>query len=336
MNMILILSEQRDTMTDEVCMWLNYWNKKYLRVNIEDFNTYYFTLSLSTKNEINPILTVRENTYFLSRFKIVWFRRGEFSRLQLHCPINCFENDTLNRNLEQTLSEYRQHEYDTLIQYIYNYLRGHAQCFNFPNLYNINKIVALDYAKSVKLNIPRTLVSSSKGVLQSFFKENRNRLITKSIGDWCHQNLSQYSISLKTKRIENISEIPSNFDYSLFQECIEKQFEVRTFVWDNRTYSAAIYSPFENETKIDFRSNYDAIRITPFKLPKTIERKLFKLMKKLCIESGSADFIVTSKNEYYFLEINPVGQFEFLDKICNYNIPTIIAKTLSHDENNKL
>lgn len=29
MNMILILSEQRDTMTDEVCMCLNYWNNKY-------------------------------------------------------------------------------------------------------------------------------------------------------------------------------------------------------------------------------------------------------------------------------------------------------------------
>lgn len=52
-------------------------------------------------------------------------------------------------------------------------------------------------------------------------------------------------------------------------------------------------------------------------------------MKMLKLESGSLDFIVTPDNEYYFLEVNPVGQFNFVSEICNYHIEKHIAKTLS-------
>ena len=36
--------------------------------------------------------------------------------------------------------------------------------------------------------------------------------------------------------------------------------------------------------------------------------------------------IVTPTNEYVFLEVNPVGQFNFVSELCNYYIEKNIAE----------
>ena len=52
------------------------------------------------------------------------------------------------------------------------------------------------------------------------------------------------------------------------------------------------------------------------------------LMKQLQLESGSIDMVVTPNNEYVFLEVNPVGQFDYVSKLCNYFIEKEIAVKL--------
>jgi D-alanine-D-alanine ligase-like ATP-grasp enzyme len=55
-------------------------------------------------------------------------------------------------------------------------------------------------------------------------------------------------------------------------------------------------------------------------LPKIFEKKLHKLMQLLKINCGSIDILVTPNDEFYFLEVNPIGQFQWLSKNCNYFI----------------
>ncbi|MDO9254630.1 MAG: hypothetical protein Q7U54_03885 [Bacteroidales bacterium] len=57
-------------------------------------------------------------------------------------------------------------------------------------------------------------------------------------------------------------------------------------------------------------------------------------MKKLKLNMGSIDIIKSIEGKYYFLEINPVGQYDFVSFHCNYNIHMEIAKYLS-DGNTK-
>ena len=52
-------------------------------------------------------------------------------------------------------------------------------------------------------------------------------------------------------------------------------------------------------------------------------------MKALKLESGSIDIIVDEQDDYYFLEVNPVGQFHFVSHICNYYIEKEIAQSLA-------
>jgi glutathione synthase/RimK-type ligase-like ATP-grasp enzyme len=92
----------------------------------------------------------------------------------------------------------------------------------------------------------------------------------------------------------------------------------------------AIFSQSNEKTKIDFR-NYDLQkpnRTVPYNLPKEIILKLKKLTKALALRTGSIDLIKAKDGQYYFLEVNPVGQFGMVSRPCNYNIEMKIAKFL--------
>lgn len=67
----------------------------------------------------------------------------------------------------------------------------------------------------------------------------------------------------------------------------------------------------------------------PYQLPQSIEAKLLELMKKLGLNYGAIDLILTPNNEYVFLEINPVGEFFWLDLYAGLPISSAIAELLS-------
>lgn len=50
-------------------------------------------------------------------------------------------------------------------------------------------------------------------------------------------------------------------------------------------------------------------------------------MTALDLNSGSIDFI-KSGNNYYFLEVNPIGQFGNVSTDCNYSLERKIAEFL--------
>ena len=167
--------------------------------------------------------------------------------------------------------------------------------------------------------------------------QNIQKIITKSF--------SEYRFFMKYKTVYAYFKGPLlfvdfnsfndiNFSQSLFQQYIPKKYEIRSFYLKGQFRSMAIFSQQNEKTKLDFR-NYDQERPNrnvPYNLPKSLEQKLHKLMLKLDINCGSMDIIVTPDDQYYFLEVNPFGQFQWLSKGCNYFLERMIAKNLSGDE----
>jgi hypothetical protein len=52
-------------------------------------------------------------------------------------------------------------------------------------------------------------------------------------------------------------------------------------------------------------------------------------MESINLNTGSLDFIKSSKDSnYYFLEVNPSGQFGMTSNPCNYNLHEKIANYL--------
>jgi glutathione synthase/RimK-type ligase-like ATP-grasp enzyme len=94
----------------------------------------------------------------------------------------------------------------------------------------------------------------------------------------------------------------------------------------------AIFSQRDEQTRVDFR-NFNKSkpnRNIPFLLPKQLKEKLTKFMKTLNLNTGSIDMIYSTKKEFVFLEVNPVGQVGWLSENCNYYIERDIAYYLSN------
>ena len=92
----------------------------------------------------------------------------------------------------------------------------------------------------------------------------------------------------------------------------------------------AIFSQNDEQTKVDFRKYNLKIpnRFIPFSLPSIVLQKLKKLMDTLKLSTGSIDLVVDINDVYYFLEVNPVGQFGMVSSPCNYNIEKKLVNTL--------
>lgn len=65
----------------------------------------------------------------------------------------------------------------------------------------------------------------------------------------------------------------------------------------------------------------------PYKLPLEIQRKIFKIAKTLDLKCGTID-LLKSIDDFYFLEINPLGQFYQVSYYGNCQIDKYIAELL--------
>lgn len=65
------------------------------------------------------------------------------------------------------------------------------------------------------------------------------------------------------------------------------------------------------------------------RLPKEIEDKCFALTKELGLCFGAIDLIEKANNEFIFLEINPNGQWAWVEALTGLPISKTIAEHLA-------
>lgn len=323
--MILIFGKNDvDASTEDVIRWLEYFNKKWIRINGDEMfsQTCYIHSSKLSSN-------------FWKNVHSIWFRR----LLKDDLFEDVLSTSSISNVNATRLSYFLRKEIGDYILYQMGNFREKKWLTHPDELY-INKLEVLEVAKKCNLVVPTTLITTSKKELIAF-KNKFNRIITKCIGNSISLFNEFDSYLLTTKEVTNnfIDSIDRLFFPSLFQELIEKEFEIRTYYIDGDFYSMAIFSQADSQTQIDFR-NYNLNnpnRTVPYKLPKLYEAKLKQLMKLLNISNGSLDIIRSIKGEYVFLECNPVGQFGMVSYPCNYYLEEKIAIYLSkHDRKKKI
>ena len=224
-----------------------------------------------------------------------------------------------NKFLEDFINE----ENNVLSEYILFRLKEKINLGLYSSI-KVNKLVVNELAKRVGLNTPQSFFRNSEN-----FKPTTN-LITKPINENSIVGINKNSF-YKLLTIDPCI-INHNYEFSLsyFQEKIDKKYELRVFYLNGVTYSMAIFSQNNSKTNTDFR-NYDSEnpnRTVPYKLSKEINEKINNLMKLLGLNSGSIDILVDKNLNYYFLEVNPVGQFGMVSYPCNYSLEEKIANYL--------
>ena len=307
--MILILSEEKDKSTNDVIRWLDYFGEEWIRINQED------TLDLSfTEDDI--IFSTKEKVVRFSVITSFWYRRGMFSS-------DVFPN-AISEHFRNFLNEEDFH----IKNYLY-YLLNRKNSIGSIQTSVANKIITNNLADKVGLKVPEFYLINRKSDLEKIIK--RGKTITKVIAGNGFVNFSSdISGIMYTTLIENTDNFPEKFAPSYFQRYIEKRYELRIFYLRGNFYTMAIFSQKDEQTKVDFRryNHSNPNRNVPYLLPKGIEKKLLRLMTLMKLNCASIDMLVDKSLNYYFLEVNPVGQFGMVSYPCNYNIEKLIANNL--------
>ncbi len=115
-----------------------------------------------------------------------------------------------------------------------------------------------------------------------------------------------------------------------FQEHIEKARELRVIAVGNRLWTAAIESPKHAGAEVDWRrEGADLVeRWAPAELPKIVAERVRRLMEQLGLVYGALDLIVTPEGEHVFLEVNPGGEYFWLEDHCGFEISVALADRL--------
>lgn len=321
--MILIFSEDVDLSTRNVLRYLYYFKE-----NFEIFNEFDLVELTYNISSTGTQYTVFKNGIEICKdyeIKSVWYRRTDI-RVK-----NLGELKTLR------LREYAYRHIQTRYENIRNSFHK-KKCLGFFGKGNINKLEFLQLCQELNIDIPKTLITNSKKELSAFYKECNNAIITKSLGLMYEYQFIDEGQPLKWKlgythliSEEELSTFEEIFDLSLFQEKLEKKFEIRVFYLDGICFSQAIFSQMNSKSNLDYRQGYDTnMRSCNFIIPFKVELQVRTIMEQLGLNTGSMDIVVTQDNKYVFLEVNPSGQFGAVSEITNHNIEFEIAKYLSN------
>lgn len=315
--MLLIQSNDFDLTTSMVIQWMLYYGIEFKRLNGEvNFLTCDFVLDEFGNISIQ-LRDSERNDYLLGEFTAYWYRRGD---LYLGKP-------KLEKHVDQTLSLLIK-EWEIIRDSIYTYLERLPRLGSIKDEKFHNKIDALLIASSVGITIPNTVVTGEKSTLKELVVEN-NSYITKAVWNMFNIVDGNRNRAVGTKRVskDNVTKLQKVFSPTLLQEEVSKSYELRIFFIENKFYSMAIFSQNDPETELDFRhyNREKPNRNIPFKLPSELKLKLLEFIGKMGLTTGSIDMIVTPDNQFVFLEVNPIGQFGWLSKSCNYYLEEKIA-----------
>ncbi len=317
--MILILSELHDISTDKVTDWLNYYNVPYLRLDKEHC-TNNIEHVLISNNNIEIIFKYKDQLYSLNDFNVIWCRRGFFSIIPPNPTI--YFNKKIPIKVKYLFQRQLTEEGKTILDFIEYVILSKNNINNISN-YNINKLIVLENAIKVGFKIPESYICKN-GKNMPLKKE----IITKAISNGFIFKNEKFSLDLSVKNITTEVIENKEFYFSLFQNKIKREIEIRVFIFQKEVFSMAIIPKDKNISDIR-NSNEDTARMTPFNIPNNTKYKLIKLMKLCNLESASIDLIYDGE-DFVFLELNPAGQFDYLSINCNYYIEKIIAFKLKN------
>jgi MvdD family ATP-grasp ribosomal peptide maturase len=198
-----------------------------------------------------------------------------------------------------------------------------------------NKQLQLQIAREVGLDTPRTLTTNNPVAVKKFAQECQQGIITKMLSSFAiydQQGREQvvFTNPISSEDLNNLDGL--SFCPMTFQEIIPKALELRTIIVGKRVLTAAVDSQTLDKARYDWRKQGIALLDAweSYTLPKDVEDKLLKLMAEFRLNYGALDIILTPDGRYVFLEVNPVGEFFWLERCPGLPISQAIAEVLNN------
>lgn len=182
------------------------------------------------------------------------------------------------------------------------------------------------------LDVPRTLLTNDPTASEAAREYLGSELVYKPLSSTSVVDGNRLSMVYTTAvPPEFIAEKRVSLTVHQFQERIPKYRDVRATVVGDHVYAADLFSNDPNGP-LDWRADYSAIRYERTKLPARVEARLLTLTRQLELRFCAADFIVTPDERYYFVDLNPNGEWGWIEKETGLPIAAAVAELLAEGQ----
>jgi glutathione synthase/RimK-type ligase-like ATP-grasp enzyme len=115
----------------------------------------------------------------------------------------------------------------------------------------------------------------------------------------------------------------------IFQAYVPKRLEVRVTVVGSAIFPAEIHSQQTHRTRHDWRRyDHGETPYLPHALPGHVAERCLRLVAELGLCYGAIDLVLTPDGRYVFLEINPNGQYLWIEHATGMPISGAVCDLL--------
>ncbi len=185
-----------------------------------------------------------------------------------------------------------------------------------------SKLYQLEIAQENGMLVPPTLITNNPEKALQFCK-NVGRAVVKSLSDELVED-KDTAYALFTTRVDTDEDF-SNLDLnpSIFQKEIADGTDIRVTVVENEIFPAEIIKynnlTYESDWRLGIGTDNFAIRQHDV-FPDQLKTKCVQIVQEMGLKFGAIDLIKDKNGDYWFLEINPNGQWLFIEEMSGMPI----------------
>lgn len=312
--MILILSNRGDLTADLLAFKLNESQYAYIRLNTELF----LEASLTWEPERSLSIAAEGQNFDLRDIASVYYRRPQ--------------PPTLSPETPEFVRDFAAREARYILRCI-DGLVSRRRWINHPSSIAAaeNKLLQLRTAARLGFRTARTLLSNNPEELYAFYCKIGS-VVCKTLagGDVILEGVRSAVLTwrlpegLTVLDFESARQLPV-----LLQEWIPKSADLRATVIDEMVFVVRIHTQSDERTRIDWRRPelrnlpHEIISVGP-----SLESKLVHLVHSLGLRFGAIDLVEALEGPPVFLEINPNGQWAWLQQVTGAQIAEAFVAAL--------
>jgi glutathione synthase/RimK-type ligase-like ATP-grasp enzyme len=178
------------------------------------------------------------------------------------------------------------------------------------------KLFQLQVAKNVGMILPETIVTNAPEIARAFYEKHSGRVIYKLITEHSNFSLPSFefphgipTLPLREIDLQHLDQV--RHAPHLFQQRVDKQSDIRVTVIGAKVFATHIESQ-QGTGKLDWRNDY-SVPITAWNLPDQLADQCLQMLKALGLNYGAFDFCLDRDGRYVFLEVNPAGQYLWVE-----------------------
>jgi glutathione synthase/RimK-type ligase-like ATP-grasp enzyme len=201
------------------------------------------------------------------------------------------------------------------------------------------KASQLKLAAALGFELPPTLITNSPKEFLEFYRQHNGNIVSKAF----YHSIVRLGQRSERRSYGILAEPVSNRDVgyadavrycpTIFQAYVPKRIELRITVVGEQVFAAEIHSQQTHRTRHDWR-RYDLSHTPhrPHELPEDVRRLCLQLVERFGLCYGAIDMVLTPDGRYVFLEINPNGQYLWIEELTGLPISDAICDLLMSRE----